>query len=481
MKTYIGIDFGTTNLKAALFRQDGTQLAIKRLPTPLGSDGYNPVVIEGYLRQLLEAVSQPGQRPEGIVVTGMAEAGLLLHRETKQRLSPIIPWFDERTVPYAKDLTPEQVYDRFLKTGLRNSFKYGIYKYLWCLDHCGVPAEETVWLSAVDYLVFLLTGEFVTDPTFAARTYAYDLAAGDFDAAFLKELGLSRGNFPRLVATGGFAGTCILPGWETVPVHIGGHDHVCAAFGMHLLDEDAVCDSCGTAETYIGTMDARPLTETDYESGCIFGPYPGSSRLFWMANISSSGLAVEWFREKQQLSALSHEQVEEILSQSQAPTGIFFLPALTGMGTPCFRQNLSAAFLGLRREHTGGDMLRAVVEGIGYQSRMILEPMCKNPHLLSVGGPTRSSGWMQLKSDVLGCRIDALEQSEATITGAIALMLSAQCSRERAKEFCSQLGKSKLYTPDSLRHAGYDRLYPRYRRWYTLSVAELDESIGEEL
>lgn len=477
MKTYIGIDFGTTNIKAALFAEDGTQRKLKRVPTPLRSDPagsyYDPGEISRILRELLAAMEE---LPQGIVVTGMAEAGLLMNRQTKKSLSPILPWFDERTVPYAQRMTPELSRNRFRKTGLRNSFKYGIYKYLWCLDHCKTAAEETLWLSAVDYLVFLLTGEFVTDPTFAARTYAYDLTAGDFDVPWLKEQGLCRDNFPRIVDSGGFAGSCILPGWEQVPVHIGGHDHVCAAYGMRFADERAVCNSCGTAETYIGTMPVRPLTQQDYETGCIYGPYPGGKQRFWMANISASGLCVEWYRKKQQLTALSHGRMEEILSRAEGPTGIFFLPALTGMGTPCFRQEFPAAFLGLRREHTGEDMLRAVVEGIGYQGRMVLEPVCTQPRILSVGGPTRSSGWMQLKANVMGCRIVALDQSEATITGAIALMIGNSRGVEAAGKFCRNLTGRKTYAPDGDSHQLYDRLYPRYRKWYSLALEQLDES-----
>ncbi len=112
MKTYIGIDFGTTNIKAALFDENGTQLHLERVPTPLRTDCdgsiYDPEEIFGILRQLLDAMVQPNENPAGIVVTGMAEAGIALNRHTKVCLSPIIPWFDERTVPNAERRTPQQ-------------------------------------------------------------------------------------------------------------------------------------------------------------------------------------------------------------------------------------------------------------------------------------------------------------------------------------------------------------------------------------
>lgn len=474
MECYVGIDFGTTHVKAGLFDEAGRQLALERVPTPTRNDSvgsvYDPAEIAATLQTLLTAL-HPRSKPAGIVVTGMAEAGILLHRERGEALSAMLPWFDRRTAPLAAALPEETAAARFYETGLRNSFKYGIYKYRWCLAHSDVPAAETVWLSAVDYVVYLLTGACVTDPSFAARTYAYDINREEFDLPWLEQFGLERENFPAVLPSGSVAGACRLAGWEDIPVYIGAHDHLCAAFGMSLVEDRAVFNSCGTAETYLGAMAPRPLTEEDYRTGYVFGPFPDGRR-FWMANISASGLSMEWYRERVQLKALSYEEIDRRLRSDPAPSGILYFPALTGMGTPCFRQDFPAAFLGMGPSHTGDDLLRAVVEGIALQGRMILAPVLAGrqtaPTVLSVGGATESGGWMQRKADVLGLTVQTLSQKEATLTGAVALMLWRNRGETAARTFYSGLQGGVSYPADPARHQAYEEMYRRYCRWYAV-------------
>ena len=478
MQTYIGLDFGTTHVKAGLFDGDGTLLQLERVPTPTQPDPlgpvYDPREVEALLEELLGRLRLPSTRPRGIVVTGMAEAGLALEKASGSPLSPIIPWYDRRTLSYAQRLSPEADRERFCTTGLRNSFKYGIYKYRWVLDHGNHRAEGTVWLSAVDYVVYLLTGQMVTEPTFAARTYAYHLETGDFDLAFLEKWGLSRENFPRIIPSGAAAGSCCLPGWEGVPVCIGAHDHVCAAFGMALAAGQGICDSCGTAETYLGQLAQRPLTQQDFDTGCCFGPFPGGG-LFWMGNISASGLSVEWYRTKGS-GPLSYETLNAYLEENREPTGILYFPALTGMGTPCCRQTFPAAFLGLEPRHDHRDMLRAVVEGLGYQGRLVLEA-AGAPELpvLSVGGATESPGWMQRKADILGRQVLTLAQKEATLSGAVTLMVFCQQGGPEAGRFARGMTLGARYTPDPWRQALYEEGYRRYCHWYRVILGGLEK------
>ena len=306
----IGLDFGTTHIKAGLFDQAGKRIRLEKVPTPQARDDYgtvyDPAQIAETVTGLLQTLAETGVPIRLISVTGMAEAGVMVERGTGRCLCPLLPWFDPRTQALAGAVSREEAHRRFFQTGLRNSFKYGIYKYRWAMAHTRAAPEQTLWLSAVDYLVYLLTGQAVTDPTYAARTYAYNLDTGDFDWEYLSPLGLGRDNFPRVVPSGSRVGLCRLPGLTGAAVHIAAHDHVSAAYAISLAAEGWICDSCGTAETYIGTFPARPLTEADWRTGCIYGPYPGNRR-FWMANISSSGLAVEWFRQQVQLTRLDGE------------------------------------------------------------------------------------------------------------------------------------------------------------------------------
>ena len=105
MQTYIGLDFGTTHVKAGLFDGDGTLLQLERVPTPTQPDPlgpvYDPREVASLLKELLGRLRLPSTRPRGIVVTGMAEAGLALEKASGNPISPIIPWYDRRTLSYA--------------------------------------------------------------------------------------------------------------------------------------------------------------------------------------------------------------------------------------------------------------------------------------------------------------------------------------------------------------------------------------------
>ncbi len=326
MRCVIGIDAGTTHLKCALIEMGGRILTVEKAPTPAclteGGSGYDPQKIYDTVKELirrlgdgsrgLEAADAPVIEICGICITGMSEAGLVLDRGTGRELTEILPWFDQRTKALADRTGPEEARQRYMKTGLYNSFKYGIYKYLWLLEERGIWRESTIWLSMCDYLAFRLTGRYATTAGFAVRTYAYDMETGCWDSEFLSRYGLTSEQFPQVAGEGVSIGCCVdaelnaVLG-EGVKVAIGGHDHICALYAMAGEDAGRVADSCGTAETYMGVTARRNLTEADYEGGMVYGPYPGGERWFWMGNLPSSGQSVEYYRRKLGENVISYE------------------------------------------------------------------------------------------------------------------------------------------------------------------------------
>ena len=248
-KTVISLDVGTTHIKAALFDNKGKMLQLEKQPTPSVSGEYGPVYDavrfrEIVLTQMGRLLKNSPSTPVGICITGMAEAGLILDRNSGEPLTELLPWFHPGPRCLSDAVSQEESDRLFRQTGLRNSFKYGIYKYRWLLSQHHLSPENTVWLSVCDYVAFCLTGKMVTDPTFAARTYVYDVHAGKWDTQRLDSLGLSEENFPVILPSGSVAGE-----YQGIPVAIGGHDHICAAFGLLFHHPDAICDSAGTSET----------------------------------------------------------------------------------------------------------------------------------------------------------------------------------------------------------------------------------------
>ncbi len=465
MRTVIAVDVGTTHIKSMLFRADGTVVAEQRAQTPIEQtrEGsvYRPRAIWDITRRQLLTLAERAQGTcAGISITGMAEAGLIVNRKTGVEESDIIPWFDRRTTALAGLQGADGERQVFAKTGLRDSFKYGIYKFLWLLGRPGTDREQAVWLSMCDYILYRLTGRFATDPGFAARTYVYDIVKGCWDDERIQKYGLSRDNFPEVLASGETAGV-----WRErgIPAAIAGHDHVCAAFGMLAEHADAVCDSAGTSETYIGRLSALD-GRMNMDDGLLYGPFVDGGG-FFMANVPSSGHSVEWFRKKVQDVPFDYDRMnEQLLAADRRPTGILYYPYLTGMGSPFYDSGCAGALIGLREAHDCYAILRGIMEGIQYQAAWLLD-ICREKlsvearYLVCAGGAVNNRALMQLKADVLGIAVHIPTVGEATLAGAAALLIKRQFGEAASQQFLQTAFSCKeCFEPDEGLHRQYKEI-----------------------
>ncbi|TVY08397.1 FGGY-family carbohydrate kinase [Paenibacillus cremeus] len=207
---FLGIDMGTTHCKAGLVTEDGRLAAVASRPTPVHStsDGgcaYDPDVLWQTISEIVSEVYVVCGRPliACVGVTSMAEAGLLVDRTTGIPSSEFVPWYDTRALSQTDKLIQESdLQERFAKTGLHASFKYGLAKLLWIQDHHSDALKDAVWLSAADYIVYRLTGTMVTDYTLAARTYCFDIASRSWDHDWIRHFGFSSTLFPEAVPSG---------------------------------------------------------------------------------------------------------------------------------------------------------------------------------------------------------------------------------------------------------------------------------------
>lgn len=469
MESIIGIDIGTTHIKSVAFGMNGNIISQQKAETPIDVDEYGnvykPLVIwEIVKEQIQQLLNIDKIKVKGISVTGMSEAGLIINKYTGEEETDIIPWFDKRTISYSNKITNKEDMENFKTTGLRNSFKYGIYKFLWLLDNKNINKHTAIWLSICDYIVWKLTNKFVTDPTFAVRTYVYNMKLKDWDENRLTTYGLTKDNFPNIKPSGEAIGKLISHSvmGEIPIVGIGGHDHVCAAFGLLYNKRDTICNSAGTSETYIGLLEDTNI-EFNLDSGLTYGPFVDCG-YFWMANIPSSGHSIEWFRKNVQYKEISYEEMNKNLeSLTKEPTEILYFPYLTGIGTPYYNPEFSASLLGLKKEHTEFHIMKGIIEGIQYQAVWIMD-ILKNLHknnpknIMCAGGSTNSKVWMQTKADVLGLNVNVPFVTEATVLGAVALFIRKNFENYSILEFLKQPLKSLVYTPDENNYKKYSHI-----------------------
>lgn len=253
-RVLLGIDIGTTHIKAGSFGLDGTARRLASRPNRTRDDGaggsvFDPEELWGAVVEVIaEALSAAAPFAAGDVlavgVASMAETGLLIDRRSLEPRTPLIPWFDARAAGYVSALHGDDPHSRrqgFLRSGLWASGKCSLVKLLWLLDRRPGIARGAVWLSAADYVVFKLTGALATDYSLAGRTYAFDIARKEWDGPWLERFGLDVENFPQARPGGTPAGVVSRAAAERcglragTPVAVCGHDHVCASFAIEGL------------------------------------------------------------------------------------------------------------------------------------------------------------------------------------------------------------------------------------------------------
>ncbi len=464
----LGVDVGTTHCKAAVYDPAGRCTALASGPTPVRQDtGGRPFIGPDALWACVASLitkAADGMQLGIVGVAGMAEAGLLVDRATGIPRSEIIPWYDSRSSVQADRMEMmEPAKTGFRRSGLHPSFKYGLAKILWLRDRDETALEGSVWLSVPDYIVYRLTGHMVTDPSLAARTYAYCVPGSQWDQAWIERLGLAPSMFPPVLpsgvpvggADGVGAAECGLA--SGTPVAVSGHDHICALAGVGITNSGPVLDSMGTAESLMGVMPR--WDDRAYDSGLTEAPCVLPGRYCWLGGLPASGGSIEWLRAQLGERPVPYLELERLAADAgPEPTGIIYFPYLSGSGAPRHDQNVRAAFLGLSARHGRGDLIRAVMEGTAYQSLSILYAArdltgVDASEVLAVGGGTRSREWLQIKADVSGKRHLVPEDEEAAVRGAA--FTAALGAGLLDLDSLPMAGGVTAFDPDAERHARY--------------------------
>jgi sugar (pentulose or hexulose) kinase len=482
----LGIDIGTTHCKAGLFRADGTAVSIAKQATqarrsPAGYAYYDPEALwQSVVANISEVTnSVPAGQIGAIGVTSMAETGLLLDLATEQPRTPLIPWFDTGATAQAERL--EATGDplvAFRRSGIQPNFKCGLAKILWLREALGADLKGARWLGMADYIVYRLTGAWVTDYSLAGRTYAFDIASKQWDDAWLASFDVSADIFPEALPATETAGRLIpavaaeLGLAAGTPVSVAGHDHVCAAFVGAALQPGQVFDSMGTAEVLTGALPERPLNRRDFRSGLSYGCHVAPGYHYWMGGLSASGGSLSWLRSvlgdppltNDELMALSKEQ-------GDGPGEILYFPYLAGSGSPHTDMAVRGAFVGLSSDHGRGDLLQAVLEGTAYEMEMIRR-MAEYvtglgiDSIMAAGGGAVYGGaanrhWLQIKADVSNCTFRVPAWPEVTLLGAALLGGIGAGVYSGAGEALAGLarGAEEVIDPDCARHERYRDLF----------------------
>lgn len=436
-RALIGVDMGTTHIKAGAFSPTGRTLAVHTVPTPTerGPDGrveYHPDAVWQSVCTCIQALT-PEYDPIGVGVASMAEAGLIVDADGTAH-HPAISWLDTRSRKQAQTLVERFGAERFLRSsGLYPSTKHSLGKILWLQEHVpGLLRPGAKWLNMAEYVAYRLTGEMASCPTLAVRTLAYDFARRERDTHLLSELGLPQDIFPDIVPEGQQVGSVspvaasecgLLAG---TPVALGGHDHPCALLAMQVTEPGQLFVSTGTAETLLATLDAPRLTAEAFATRISQGPQVVPGLFGLQVGISGSGGSVEWAR-RELFPGIGYAELEALVNQhGDRPSDLLFLPHLSGGGAPYPDPHSRGALIGMTAGTPRSALARALFEGPCFELRRVLSGLeqltsARYEPIRITGGQVQNATWIQMKADILGRTFIVPDVTAATLLGAALL------------------------------------------------------------
>ena len=445
----VGVDVGTTNIKALVFEPDGGIVGQASVSTPTHYPQpnwayYDPDELWGATVSALKGATAQLSNPQHIVSIGISsfgETSVFLDAHD-QPTYHAIAWFDQRTQPQMAWLEAQIGADHlFALTGLPPLAIYGLCKVLWLKQNEPAAfARATRWLNGVDYVAFRLCGVAGTDYSLASRTFALDLRRQAWATDLLSEVGIST-SLPAPLTPSGTSLGQVLPEVAQatgLPAHtqvaLGGHDHIVGAFALGINTPDKLLNSLGTAEAIFLPLET-PFTDPEvgrqgYSQGLLQVQERGA--YYAMGGLYTSGGSIEWLREAMSGVDRPEEQPDYatlIAEAAQVPPGslgVSFLPYLRLAGPPYVDGKARGAFIGLSTDAKRGALFRAVLEGVAYDMRLSLETLLAHQagtqppkrQIIATGGGTRNPLWMQIKATILNQPIEIVDITEAVTLGA---------------------------------------------------------------
>jgi glycerol kinase len=437
----LAIDQGTTGTTCFVFDEQAEPIG--RAHREFTQHFPQPGWVEHDLREIwsvTQAVIAEALSAAGVRLGDLAAVGIANQRETVCAWDPstgeplhnAIVWQDRRTAARCEELRAAG-HEALIRerTGLVLDPYFSATKIAWLLEHVpGLRARAeggTAVFGTVDsWLIFKLTGggEHLTDASNASRTLLYDIATGRWDPELLELFEIPARALPAVRPSAGVFGEArpdALHG-HTVPVTGVAGDQQAALFGQACVDPGMAKATFGTGSF---VLLHSGFTVPDPGPGLLatIASEIGGSRAYALeASIFVTGAAVQWLRDKLQIIERA-EDTAALAASLEANDGVYFVPALTGLGSPHWDPHARGTIVGLTRGAGRAHLARATLEAIAYQTldavRAMENASARALSELRADGGASANGWlMQFQADVLGVPVVLGESSETTALGA---------------------------------------------------------------
>lgn len=477
MTNVLSVDIGTTNIKAVVFDLQGRQVFKSSLRCPV----YQPAegwaeqdpdeVLNCSLKAIKDCVKAVGSSVEALTFSAQLYSVMLADRRGSP-LTRILNWMDGRSVREASELS-EKIggYKLYRRTGCHLSPMMPVAKLLWLKRNMPERFGEAFKILAMkDYVLYRLTGLYVTDRIIASASSLFDIHKNQWDPEISEFLGLSLDVFPTVVEP-----NTIISEVDTklseetglpkgIPIVCGGGDGMLQNIGFGILEPELAASNIGTSGAVRVTSDRIVL---DRSRRARFFCHALVGNLWCIGGaINSAGLALEWFADRFLSGDIGRFEAEASKAELGSK-GLIFLPYLLGERAPLWCPEAKAVFYGLTLNHGIPELSRAVLEGVILalnHVKTILETYI--PPIKEVrtgGGGAKSPLLNQIQADVFQVPVYLTATEEGSALGAAILAAEALDYYRGLKTACDGMVRLvKVFKPKFENVQKYRRVFEKY-------------------
>ena len=441
MEKYIlAVDQGTSSSRAVIFNKKGESCAVaqKEFTQHFPKSGWvehNPHEIwsseASVISEAMAKLGINGAEIAGIGITNQRETTIVWDVETEEPIYNAIVWQDRRTAEYCDELKAQGVTDMIHeKTGLIIDAYFSATKIKWILDNVKGARKRAqqgkLRFGTVDsWLVWRLTKGtlHITDATNASRTMLFNIHTLQWDEELLKLFDIPLSMMPEVKSCSEVYGYTQSPIFNQ-PVAIGGiaGDQQAALFGQLCTEPGSVKNTYGTGCFLLMNSGEKPIMSKNNLLTTIALKRGDKVTYALEGSIFVGGSVVQWLRDGLGIIKSSGD-IEALAATVPDTGGVYFVPALTGMGAPYWDQYARGSITGISRGTTAAHIARAALEGIAFQTLDIVQAMQRDADLplkeLKVdGGASRNNLMMQFQADILNTKVIRPRNPETTALGA---------------------------------------------------------------
>lgn len=468
-KYILALDQGTSSSRAIVFDHEGRICATaqKEFPQHFPKPGWvehDPKDIwsseASVIAEAITSMGINGLNIAGIGITNQRETTIVWDAETGEPVYNAIVWQDRRTSEYCDSLK-EQNLTGFIreKTGLIIDAYFSATKIRWILEN--VPGARAraeagkLRFGTVDtWLLWNLTrGEcHMTDVSNASRTMLFNIHTLNWDEELMKLFGIPMSMLPEVHSSSeiyGYTKTTIFA--HKVPVAGIAGDQQAALFGQMCTTPGSVKNTYGTGCFLLMNSGTKPITSSHNLLTTIAWKIGDTVNYALEGSIFVGGSVVQWLRDGLGIIKSSSE-IESLAMTVPDNGGVYFVPALTGLGAPYWDQYAKGTICGLTRGTTAAHIARAALEGIAFETMDIVNAMehdagIKLAELKVDGGASRNNLMMQFQADILGTKVIRPKVTETTAMGACYLAGLATGYWDSLDDIKRQWNADKVFEP----------------------------------